>query len=140
MCDTSLYSGEIMWIENVSRDDIRKGWHYDAGPNSMLIQICDPDNNWPIPKYKFRETRKFKFWDEEDKNLPDTITEFDAERIAKALQHALDNKMNVIVHSEAGLCRSGAVVEVGVMMGFQDTEKLRIPNVLVKTMIANCVF
>lgn len=129
-----------MFIENVSRDDIRKGWHYDAGPNSMLIQICDPDNNWPIPKYKFKETRKFKFWDEEDTSHRDIITEVEAEQIAKALQHALDNRMNVIVHCEVGLCRSGAVVEVGVMMGFQDTEKLRIPNVLVKSLIKNAVF
>ncbi len=129
-----------MFIENVSRDDIRKGWHYDAGPNSMLIQICDPDNNWPIPKYKFKETRKFKFWDEEDTSHPDIITEVEAKQIAQALQHALDNRMNVIVHCEAGLCRSGAIVEVGVMMGFQDTEKLRIPNILVKTLVKEAVF
>jgi hypothetical protein len=32
----------------------------------------------------------------------------------------------------AGLCRSGAVCEVGVMMGFDDTERFRSPNLLVK--------
>jgi hypothetical protein len=40
--------------------------------------------------------------------------------------------MNVIVHCHAGVCRSGAVCEVGVMLGFNDTEVFRSPNLLVK--------
>ena len=40
--------------------------------------------------------------------------------------------MNVIVHCVAGVCRSGAVCEIGVMMGFDDTEVFRSPNLLVK--------
>jgi hypothetical protein len=40
--------------------------------------------------------------------------------------------MNVVVHCYAGICRSGAVCEVGVMMGFQDTGRFRSPNLLVK--------
>ena len=40
--------------------------------------------------------------------------------------------MNVVVHCHAGVCRSGAVCEVGVMMGFDDTEVFRSPNLLVK--------
>jgi predicted protein tyrosine phosphatase len=40
--------------------------------------------------------------------------------------------MNVVVHCMAGLCRSGAVAEVGVMMGFDDTERFRSPNLMVK--------
>jgi protein tyrosine phosphatase len=38
----------------------------------------------------------------------------------------------VIVHCVAGVCRSGAVCEVGVIMGFDDTEVFRSPNMLVK--------
>ena len=53
-------------------------------------------------------------------------------KLVKLLQHALDERMNVVVHCVAGMCRSGAVVEVGVMMGFIDPDKLRIPNILVK--------
>ena len=48
------------------------------------------------------------------------------------LKHALTNHMNVVVHCYAGICRSGAVAEVGVMMGFQDCERSRIPNLRVK--------
>jgi rhodanese-related sulfurtransferase len=40
--------------------------------------------------------------------------------------------MNVVVHCHAGICRSGAVCEVGVMMGFTDCERFRAPNLLVK--------
>ena len=43
-----------------------------------------------------------------------------------------NNRMNVVVHCFAGICRSGAVCEVGVAMGFDDTERFRAPNLLVK--------
>jgi L-serine deaminase len=31
-----------------------------------------------------------------------------------------------------GVSRSGAVAEVGTIMGFRDTEKFRVPNLMVK--------
>jgi Tat protein secretion system quality control protein TatD with DNase activity len=55
-----------------------------------------------------------------------------ADELVRLLRHALDNQMNVVVHCFAGICRSGAVCEVGVMMGFQDTGRFRSPNLLVK--------
>jgi hypothetical protein len=55
-----------------------------------------------------------------------------AAELVRLLQHALENRMNVVVHCYAGICRSGAVCEVGVMMGFNDTERFRSPNLLVK--------
>jgi hypothetical protein len=48
------------------------------------------------------------------------------------LQHALANRMNIVVHCVAGVCRSGAVCELGVMLGFTDCEGFRSPNLLVK--------
>ena len=42
---------------------------------------------------------------------------------------------SVVVHCHAGLCRSGAVVECGVILGFADTGTKRIPNTTVKKMI-----
>ena len=124
----------MSWLENVSLSDIERGYHYDAGVNSMLIQIVDPDMDFPKPKCKFKDVRKFKFLDVEEFSS-DSITKSDAEHIARALQHALDKNMNVIVHCHAGICRSGAVAEVGVIMGFQDTETHRNPNLLVKKML-----
>ena len=123
------------WIQNVALSDVRKGFHIDAGFNSMLIQIVDPAMVFPKPKYRFREVHQFEFLDLEDTDdFADEfkITDEQAERLVRLLQHALENKMNVVVHCVAGVCRSGAVCEVGVMMGFRDTEVYRSPNLLVK--------
>jgi hypothetical protein len=128
---------KMPWIENVAADDIPKAWHHDAGPNSMLIQIMDTCPSWwPEPKFKFKEIHRFEFLDLEKEDFalePEMkISDEQAHEIVRLLKHALDNKMNVVVHCVAGVCRSGAVTEVGVMMGFQDTEKFRSPNRLVK--------
>ena len=127
------------FIENVSLDDARKAWHFDPGPNSLLIRIVDPDMEFGQVKFPFKETAKFKFLDVEDEcGTPDhlKITEDDADQIVRRLVHARDNHMNVIVHCVAGVCRSGAVVEFAVAaLGFQDTEKYRQPNLRVKRML-----
>ncbi len=125
------------WIENISLDDVRRGFHYDPGTNSMLIQIVDPGTEFPTPKVEFKDVRQFTFLDVEDDDQEKiyysaAITNEDAKGIAEALQHAWDNSMNVVVHCHMGVCRSGAVAEVGVMLGFRDTEKYRIPNLMVK--------
>jgi predicted protein tyrosine phosphatase len=124
------------WIENVAAADVPMRWHHEAGENSMLIQIMDPASSWwPTPAHDFKETHCFEFLDAEDKDgVPDEakISDEQAAEIVRLLQHALNKKMNVVVHCLAGLCRSGAVAEVGMMMGFQDCERTRIPNLRVK--------
>lgn len=124
-----------MWIQNVSMSDIKQGFHIDPGFNSMLIQIVDPAYEFPVPKYQFRETHQFEFLDaERDDKFPDEakITDAQAQELVRLLQHAQEQRMNVIVHCHAGVCRSGAVAELGVMLGFKDTESFRSPNLLVK--------
>lgn len=124
------------WIQNVALSDIRKGFHIDAGINSMLIQIVDPACEFPEPKHKFKEVHQFEFLDVEEKDyvLEETMkcSQEQANELVRLLQHALENHMNVVVHCHAGVCRSGAVVEVGVMLGFRDAEAFRSPNLLVK--------
>ena len=123
------------WIENVAAADIPTGFHHDVGPNSMLISICDPAGWRPNAKQQFKERHDFEFLDaEDDDREPEEskITDAQAEQIVTLLQRALENRMNVVVHCTAGICRSGAVVEVGVMMGFNDCEKYRQPNLRVK--------
>lgn len=125
-----------MWIENVAAADIPTGFHHDVGPNSMLIQIMDPCSTWwPEPRQQFKERHRFEFLDAEDGDgFPDEakISDAQAQEIVRLLKHAQEHRMNVVVHCMAGLCRSGAVAEVGVMMGFQDCERTRIPNIRVK--------
>jgi len=132
------------WIQNVSMKDIKTGCHIEAGDNSMLIQIVDPAYEFPTPLKQFKEVHQFEFLDiERDGKTNDgsgnwidmsefAITEAQAKEIVELLQRALDNRMNVVVHCHAGVCRSGAVAEVGVMMGFDDAEAFRSPNLLVK--------
>ena len=124
-----------MWIQNVALADIPKGNHIFVGENSMLIQIVDPCMEFPTPAYKFKEIHQFEFLDlEKDDTFGEEfkITDEQAQELVRLLQHAYDNRMDVIVHCVAGVCRSGAVCEVGVMMGFQDTEVFRSPNLMVK--------
>jgi predicted protein tyrosine phosphatase len=124
------------WIENVAAADVPMRFHHEAGENSMLIQIMDPCPTWwPTPAHEFKEIHRFEFMDvERNDNWPEEakITPAQAEEIVRLLKHALQNRMNVVVHCMAGLCRSGAVAEVGVMMGFDDTERFRSPNLMVK--------
>lgn len=125
------------WIQNISLEDCKTGNHYDPGINSMLIQIVDPGMEFPEPKIQFREIRQFFFLDVEDSDKDKiyyaaAITDEDAEGIASALTYAFDNHMNVVVHCHMGVCRSGAVAEVGTMLGFRDTEVYRQPNLMVK--------
>ena len=124
------------WIENVAASDIPTRFHHEAGENSMLISIVDPASWRPTPAHKFKEQHNFEFLDVEDKDqvLEEAMkcSQEQANELVRLLQHALENNMNVVVHCFAGICRSGAVCEVGVMMGFQDTERFRAPNLLVK--------
>jgi predicted protein tyrosine phosphatase len=124
------------WIENVAASDVSTKFHHDAGENSMLISIVDPASWRPTPVHKFKEIHNFEFLDVEEKDevLEEAMkcSHEQAAELVRLLQHALENRMNVVVHCYAGICRSGAVCEVGVMMGFSDTERFRSPNLLVK--------
>jgi predicted protein tyrosine phosphatase len=125
----------IRWIENVSKSDIINGHHSDLGDNTWLIQIGDPASGFPTPKRNFAMVSQFEFLDAEDSDgFPDEckISDDQARQLVNILQSALDMSMNVMVHCHAGVCRSGAVTEVGTIMGFTATERLRIPNLRVK--------
>ena len=131
------------FIQNVALSDIPKRFHHDPGINSMLIQIVDPGMEFPEPKQEFKERHQFEFLDlERDDYAREEsmkISDAQAERLVELLKHALEQRMNVIVHCVAGVCRSGAVTEVGVMMGFDDTEVYRSPNLLVKHKMMKCL-
>lgn len=124
------------FIENVSRSAIEKGQHHSAGLNAMLIQITDPDSPFPLPLYSFRKVAQYRFWDTEDDE--DLCPQYmDAINLVENLRYALANNMNVVVHCQAGLCRSGAVAEIGKQMGFIDCERPKWPNRKLYSMMAD---
>lgn len=124
------------FIQNIAAADIPIGFHDDPGPNAMLIQIMDPASYFSTPKHPFKETYQFEFLDiEKDDPVYDEecrCSQTQAEQLVQLLQRAKELNMNVLVHCYAGIYRSGAVCEIGVMMGFEDTKRYRNPNLLVK--------
>jgi predicted protein tyrosine phosphatase len=130
----------MAFIENCAQYQIEEGKHSDAGENSVLIQICDPDSNHVKPLASFKEVYQFKFLDIEDENNPLSIKDKQAIEIVNILKKALAQNSNVIVNCVMGVCRSGAVADVGVTMGFKDCGKWRSPNTLVKQKLFKYVF
>lgn len=138
-----------MWIQNVSMKDIIQGLH-DLDDNTILIQIQDI-GTWSFaqPKFKdkFIKVYQFKFDDLDETGLTNNgdgimvdmrdnrITDEQAKDIADILLTAKQNGSNIVVHCHAGICRSGAVTECGVIYGFEDSKSHRIPNTLVKKKI-----
>lgn len=124
------------WIENVAAADVPARFHHEPGENSMLISITDPAGWKPEALHTFKERHNFEFLDveEHDEVLEEAMkcSQEQANELVRLLQHALKNRMNVVVHCFAGICRSGAVAEVGVMLGFDDVGRWRSPNLLVK--------
>ena len=125
-----------MWIANFSLDDVKKGNHVIPNNDAILIQICDPETHFPKSPYEnlFVKVFQFSFLDTNFSVEPRAINDYQAEKIADALNFAKDNNLNVIVHCHAGICRSGAVAEVGTLIGFdilKNHKQPRIPNTLV---------
>lgn len=125
------------WIENRSKSAVLQGQHRLPSDNTMLIRISDPCGYISTPHYKFAESYTFEFLDAEDgdTSVDDgfKVSDQQAGELVQLLQRALDNNMDVIVHCHMGLCRSGAVVDVAVEMGFEDPKLFRAPNMRVKS-------
>lgn len=116
---------------------VSKGLHCYVPHKTALIQIQDYYGvmHFVKPVYSFVKVLQLRFDDDDVPNLESNITQLQAKDIADFLKECLEAGISVVVHCHAGLCRSGAVAECGVILGFQDAEALRIPNVLVKRLI-----
>lgn len=132
-----------MWIENVSAEAVAHGKHRDPGERAMLIQIGDPGDPYlPEPALAFTERHQFTFKDvSDDSQKADThgISNTQAFEIVQLLRRAIEQRMNVVVHCAAGYSRSGAVVEAGLAMGFEQSHPMRSPSPRVKRMLLRLV-
>ena len=133
-------------IENVPQIAVELGTHRLPAKGSILIQITDPDGEFVVPKFKddFERIDHFRFYDVTaplwgNDRLLEPITQDQADWIVRILEFALEMDYNVVVHCAAGICRSGAVTEVGVIMGFEAVHENRMPNVEVKSKMMKCL-
>ena len=121
-----------MFIQNVSMADVVKGKHDHVPGNTALIQIQDYGCfQFAKPAKKFVSVHQFKFDDDNDPSRATNITDEQSQEIADILKNCYENNISVVVHCHAGICRSGAVAEIGIIMGFENRGRGRIPNTLV---------
>ena len=118
------------FIQNVAWIDVKRGDHKFEPGNTILIQIAEI--SFPDPKHTFLATYQFNFSDVDSEDHEDAPTDQHAADLVKILDKALAAGHNIVVHCVAGLCRSGAVAELGVILGFDDTGAIRCPNVILK--------
>lgn len=125
-------------IINVPRKAVEDGFHKFFGADTILIQIADPAQGFPKPKKWFSKTFQFEFLDAEDGSEFDEdflISNTQAAELVTILECAKDADMNVVVHCNAGICRSGAVAEIGEMLGFEYAGNHKQPNLRVKRLM-----
>ena len=121
------------FIVNVPMTSIVRGQHRHSD-NCVLISITDIGYEDVIPALCFKHIYRFSFMDvlKDSEQVADGISQEQAKSIVEILKESLANGSDVVVHCHAGLCRSGAVAEVGAMLGFTGTGAVRQPNSFVK--------
>jgi len=124
-------------IENCSWNDFQKGNHRLDPIDAVAIQIVDPGDTPPEPQEDVFHTRAiFEFLDAEvpTRFFPEEklINDEQAKDIAEILQSAYKENRDILVHCVVGACRSGAVVEVAEMIGFDECFRYRLANARVK--------
>lgn len=124
------------WIENTSMKNVIEGLHYFEESRTILIQIQDKNFDYCKALYhdKFAAVYRFQFDDSEEEE-PNSITDNQASFIGQILLESFHRNQNIVVHCHAGLCRSGAVADVGEIIGFQYAGQVKIPNLRVKSKI-----
>lgn len=123
------------YCHNISMDSAKRGfWVNVTQENVIYIQITDPCCAFEPMKNNFAEIHRFEFLDDdlEGDGHEFSITDEQAEELAKILRRANDEQRHVIVSCHAGLCRSGAVTEImNRVFGYEPGPSVRSPNQLV---------
>lgn len=118
-----------MKTANLSRK-VAENFPFPRTPQDWMISISCHDHDAPnLPEFDKLLSCVF---DDVDDDEPHTITVEQAQQIAEFINEAKKLEKNVWVHCHAGICRSGAVVEVLLLLGWHfvdnDFSESRIPN------------
>lgn len=120
-----------LFTANLSRRQVEAGVPFEVGLNDWLISINDFDGATPNFANKWQEVLEV-FFDDIEEEQEEAINVFQAFQIASFINRARHQQKNVWIHCTAGICRSGAVVEVLKLLGFTVAEDFRaserIPN------------
>ena len=127
----------MQFIENISLNDVLVGEHYlDTERGTVLIRIQDVCTNFRPSGFGHLCVTEHHFnFEDIEEDTPGAINDEQARLIAHILLNAWRKGQSVICACMAGLCRSGAVAEAGMAIGFNDTGRTRIPNLRVKNLV-----
>jgi protein-tyrosine phosphatase len=123
-----------MWIHNCSKVHLILGKHPHPGQGGVLIQITDPEDEYALPKHSFDHVYRFAFHDlhcgldESDWTKATPVSSSQAQHLVEILQWTRCAQGNIVVQCPVGLARSGAVVEVAQLLGFEATDAFRVPS------------
>jgi predicted protein tyrosine phosphatase len=127
-----------MKLVNISRATAENfPWNVDN--RDWLISIHSSQNKPAKIIAPFGAIHNFCFDDVEDNNHGVCISQQQATQIADIIKQAENARVNTLwVHCDAGICRSGAVVEAAKLLGHTPDDEIsndRIPNTLVFTLV-----
>lgn len=132
----------MRFTANFSRACIERGIPFAIEPNHWLISIADKDAEPAAVVNPFDRILFLHFDDEEDSHNPNAMTEKDLADIVSFINEARQHDASVWVNCHAGICRSGAIVEVLEMLGWTVADhwmvNKRIPNRLVLQSLRRC--
>lgn len=112
---------------------------FEVGVNDWLISITDFGNKVQPTPIPFQRVYEFAFEDTNDEYSAASMTVMQAISMAHIIKDARDFRCNVWVHCHAGICRSGAVVQLLIDLGWtfepNSISPVRNPNTLVYNML-----
>lgn len=125
----------IRFTANFPRAVVESGFPFDRTPaKDWLISISDFDTLNAQPVHGFGWIMFARFDDTEDPENSQGISDETALQIASFIEEARKANANVWVNCHAGMCRSGAIVEVLSLLGWVVADEFspkRVPNLLV---------
>lgn len=101
--------------------------------NKILIQISGGVGDFPYIDTKNKYHFLFEDCDETEDIIDRKfwISDMQAKQIADIIKLAKEKNMDILVHCNKGVSRSGAVVQAAINYGFKDANKFRDPNLYV---------